>query len=835
MEVGLVQQIDIDNEMRESYLSYAMSVIVSRALPDARDGLKPVQWRILYAMADMGLRPNTSHKKSARVVGEVLGKYHPHGDQSVYDAMVRMAQDFSMRYPLVDGQGNFGSIDGDSAAAMRYTEARLTQMGFDLMADIDKNTVDFGTNFDDSLKEPLVLPSSIPNFLVNGSYGIAVGMSTSMPPHNMGEVVAGLTYMIDQWNNLDDVNVGKLMEFIKGPDFPTGGIIFSHRDDSDALTKAYATGRGRVTVRAKVHVESMERNKTRLVVTELPYQVNKSNLLSRIAALHQDGKVEGLTDLRDESDRNGMRIVLETTRTVEPEDVLAQLFKYTPMESTFSIIMVALVDGMPRVLTLKQTLRIYIEHRLEVVRRRSEFDLAKAKDRAHVVEGLLIALDNLDEVISTIRRSRTTESARNNLVKKFKLTERQANAILDLQLRRLAALERRKIQDEHKELLATIAQLETLLSRQDLMLSVVRKELLAVAEQYVDHRRTQIVADDKATVFTADDLIPDQTVWVMIGEEGTIGRTTSRTMPQIPVKPNELPQLVLEANTRDTIYFFAANGDAVGMPVHELPQATSLGEGKHWTRLCGFTKRNHLADAVIVPPGMAANANGYLFLTTLGGEVKRIRLEDLPGTKLEPFSVMRVGKEDALGWVRFTSGHDEIALATAYGQLIRFSEDDVRDMGLPAGGVSGIKFKDVADGVVGMDVIAAGMAGSELEKVALVWSITDNGLAKASPLDMYPTQKRYGQGVVNVKLPKDAEQVVGVTIGDENMELIVKTSTGSAKRFKLGGAVSGSRPIRPRPLFKAGPRTRITGVIRLTSRPSAEEEPEALKQLSLIS
>ncbi|MEZ4643725.1 MAG: DNA topoisomerase (ATP-hydrolyzing) [Chloroflexota bacterium] len=485
MEIGLVKKIDIDQEMRESYLSYAMSVIVSRALPDARDGLKPVQRRILYAMYDMGLRPDSPYKKSARVVGEVLGKYHPHGDQSVYDAMVRMAQDFSMRYALVDGQGNFGSIDGDAAAAMRYTEARMSSMGYDMLEDIGKNTVDFTSNFDDSLKEPSVLPATVPNLLVNGSAGIAVGMATSIPPHNLGEVVDALTYMLNNWEHLDEVSVADLMQFIQGPDFPTGGLVFRHRsedDETDAIANAYATGRGRITVRAKAHVEQMGRNKSRIVITELPYQANKTNLLGRIADLHRDGKIEGLTDLRDESDRNGMRIILETTRNVEPEDVLAELFRLTPMQSTFSISLLALVNGEPRILTLKQALRVFLEHRLDIVRRRSEYDLERARQRAHILEGLLIALDNLDEVIDTIRRSRTVETARVNLIKKFKLSEIQAQAILDMQLRRLAALERRKIQDEHQETLNLIKYLERLLSRPDLMRDVVKAELLAIRQ-----------------------------------------------------------------------------------------------------------------------------------------------------------------------------------------------------------------------------------------------------------------------------------------------------------------------------------------------------------------
>ncbi|MGD2077173.1 MAG: DNA topoisomerase 4 subunit A, partial [Chloroflexota bacterium] len=581
-----------------------MSVIVSRALPDVRDGLKPVQRRILYAMYDMRLNPDGPYKKSARVVGEVLGKYHPHGDQSVYDTMVRMAQGFSMRYPLVDGQGNFGSIDGDAAAAMRYTEARMAAMGHDMLQDIGLDTVEFVTNFDDSLQEPSVLPSIIPNMLVNGSSGIAVGMSTSIPPHNLAEVIEALTYMLDNWHRLDDISVADLMAFIKGPDFPTGALVFRYKEargdgQVDALTNAYATGRGRVIVRAKAHVEHMERNKSRIVISELPYQTNKTNLLGRVADLHRDGKIEGLTDLRDESDRHGMRIILETTRNVEPESVLADLFRLTPMQSTFSIIMVALVNGEPKVVSLKQALRYYLEHRLEVIKRRSEFELARAQERAHILEGMMIALDHLDEVIDTIRRSRNVDTARRNLMRSFKLSEIQATAILDMQLRRLAALERRKLQDEYKEKQKLISNLERLLSKPELMRLAVKEELHQVREKYGDVRRTQIVDDSsKGSDVTAADLLPDELVWVTIGDGGSIARITGATEPRIQAKSSEVPLTMIQANTQDVLYLFGADGQAVSLPVYQLPQAREFGGGTHWADLTGFTRRDHVAAAV---------------------------------------------------------------------------------------------------------------------------------------------------------------------------------------------------------------------------------------------
>lgn len=831
MEIGLVKQINIDKEMRESYLSYAMSVIVSRALPDARDGLKPVQRRILYAMYDMSLRPDGAHKKSARVVGEVLGKYHPHGDQSVYDAMVRMAQDFSMRYTLVDGQGNFGSIDGDAAAAMRYTEARMSPIGYDLLNDIGKDTVDYGTNFDDSLKEPTVLPSILPNLLVNGSSGIAVGMATSVPPHNLGEVIDAVVYMIDNWQKLDDVAVPDLMQFIKGPDFPTGGIIFRYRgaeNETDAISAAYGTGRGRVTVRAKTHVEQMGRNKSRIVITELPYQANKTNLLGRIANLHRDGKIEGLTDLRDESDRNGMRIVLETTRNVEPEDVLADLFRLTPMQSTFSISLLALVNGEPRVLTLKQALRVYIDHRLEIVQRRSEYDLAKAKARAHILEGLLVALDHLDEVISTIRRSRTTDTAKANLIKKFKLTELQAQAILDMQLRRLAALERRKIQDEYKEKKQEIKQLEKLLGSPELMRTAVKEELLSIRKKYNDPRRTQIVDSVDSKVLTASDLLPDQQVWVVVSEKGTIFRTTTPEMINIPRKPAEQPMTIMEANTQDTLYLFVANGTAVSLPVYQLPIARELGQGTHWADMTGLTRRNHLAAAVVIPMECTAS---YLVLATLGGVVKRVKIEDVPGITTEPFTLINVAKEDALGWVKMTSGTEEVILVTAAGQAIRFKEDSIRPMGLSAGGVMGIKLKTETDGVVAVELVDPG---------AFLWSITDNGWAKATPLAEYPVQGRYGQGVVNVRLPKESTEVVTAVVAQEETQIIITTKLGSTKKTQVKQTQAiGRRSLKPREIIAISARNRVTGAVCVKSRPTTAEEAEAqktavAKQLTLL-
>ena len=488
-----IQPINIESEMRDAYLSYAMSVIVSRALPDARDGLKPVHRRILYAMHDMGMQPTSTHKKSARIVGEVLGKYHPHGDGAVYDTMVRMAQDFSMRYMLIDGQGNFGSIDGDGAAAMRYTEARMADIGAELLVDINKETVNFVDNFDATLREPAVLPAMAPNLLVNGASGIAVGMSTNIPPHNLGEICDALVYMLENWTRLDAIDVDELMRFVKGPDFPTGGVIYKLRGGEDMLRAALATGRGKITLRAKAHIENMGRGKSRIIISELPFQTNKTTLIERIASLASSGKLEGLADMRDESDRqNTVRLVIELQRGVDVTGVMKQLFKLTPLQTTFGIIMLALVDGQPRLLSLKQALRVYLDHRLEVMRRRSVFDRARARERAHVLEGLIIALDNLDEVIKTIRKSRNSDTARRNLVKNFKVTEIQAQAILEMPLRRLASLEIRKIRDEHKEKLKLIKSLEALLASPRKQRRHIADELKRVKDKYGDPRRTFI-------------------------------------------------------------------------------------------------------------------------------------------------------------------------------------------------------------------------------------------------------------------------------------------------------------------------------------------------------
>ncbi|MEB2286930.1 MAG: DNA topoisomerase 4 subunit A [Anaerolineae bacterium] len=778
----MIRQRDINQELQESYLDYAMSVIVARALPDARDGLKPVHRRILYAMYDMGVRPGTPYKKSARIVGEVLGKYHPHGDMAVYEAMTRMAQDFSMRYELVDGQGNFGSIDGDAPAAMRYTEARMAALGDELLLDIEKNTVEWEDNFDGSLREPLALPANFPNLLVNGASGIAVGMSTSIPPHNFGEVCDALVFLLERWDSLDDIGVPELMQFIKGPDFPTGGVVYTldNGSEEDQLRAAYATGRGKIKVRAKVHIEELGRGRSRIIISEIPYQTNKTSLIERIAELSRDGRIEGIADLRDESDRNGLRIVIDVMRTADALDVLATLFKYTPLESTFSIIMLALVDGEPRRLSLKQALRVYLEHRLEVIRRRSEFDLAQARARAHILEGLLTALDNLDEVIETIRHSRTAETAHGNLRKRFKLSDAQATAILQMQLRRLAALERRKLEDEYKEKLQLIKMLEALLASPRMMRVEVARELGAIREKYADPRRTVIhsgaVGDAKADDF----LGPNEDTWVTLTASGLLSRTFADDSPRT-AEITDPPRAVLASNTTHTLYLFTADGNCATAPVKLLPQSDSPQQGTHYGTLCALGNSDTITCALSLSPGVET---GCLAAITALGEVKRLRLEDLPGLVARPFKFMDIEKDDRLIWVGYVADDDQIVLATAQGQAIRFEVEQVRPTGLGAGGMRAVKLSGPRDRVVG-----AGIA----DERARVWVCTDTGVAKSTAVTEYPTQGRGGQGVITIKLPKDAQGLAAATVGRPDDVIVVVTNKGQAASTRIGLAPQGGR------------------------------------------
>ncbi len=808
MTNGLVRQVNIGQEMREAYLDYAMSVIVARALPDARDGLKPVHRRILYAMYDLGMRADTPYKKCARIVGEVLGKYHPHGDAAVYDALVRMAQDFSMRYPLIDGQGNFGSVDGDGAAAMRYTEARMTEMGEELLTNINMDTVDFGDNFDGTLQEPLVLPTSIPNLLVNGSSGIAVGMSTNIPPHNLGEISDALIYLLQKWDEFDEIGVEDLMQFVKGPDFPTGGLVYRHingsADGEDSLVSAYATGRGKITMRAKMHIEDMGRGKSRIIVSELPFQTNKSALVERIANLVRDGRLEGIADLRDETDRQGLRLAIELQRGIDATPVIEKLFKLTPLQETFSIIMLALVNNEPRVLSLKQCLKIYLDHRLDVVRRRSEYELARTRERAHILEGLLKALDALDEVIATIRKSRNAETARNNLVALLKITEIQAQAILDMQLRRLAALERKKIEDEYKEKMALIKYLEGLLTSPKQMRDVIAEEVRTIKSAYGDPRRTIIVDSTAgASVTTESLLLPLEATWVTLTVADKIARSFEATPPKITGDVKEPPRFIIESDSTQILYLFSTEGMCATIPVHQLPQVNDPAEGTTYRDLCGFKNGEQIAAVLSLAPSLS---EGYLLFATSGGEVKRLRIEDLPGMMANTFKVMDVETGDSLLAVLPTGGEYEIVLTTSRGQAIRFKESDVRPTGLGAGGMRGIKLGADQDRVIG-----AGIADDSLH----LWTITDDGVAKSSPMSEYPTQGRAGAGVVTMKLPQDSQGLAAAAIAKLDDGITVLTSKHRAKYMRLSLAPSGRRDKRGDIVISLGNKEQVAAVVSL--------------------
>jgi DNA gyrase subunit A len=782
MEVGLVRRIDIDHEMQQSYLDYAMSVIVARALPDARDGLKPVHRRILHAMYTMGVRPDTEFKKSARIVGEVLGKYHPHGDMAVYEAMARLAQAFSMRYPLIDGQGNFGSIDGDSPAAMRYTEARLAPLAMLALADIDRDTVDFVPNFDGSLPEPTVLPAGFPNLLINGATGIAVGMATNIPPHNLGEVCEALIHLLENWSRLDKITVDDLMQFIHGPDFPTGGLLLRSRDKGEGLSAAYGTGRGRVLVQARAHIEEMGRGRSRLIVTELPYQTNKSSLIERIAELSRTGGLDGLSDLRDESDRQGMRIVIELARTADPEKVLAALYQRTPMQSTFGISLLALVEDEPRLLSLKQALRVYLEHRLEVTRRRSQYDLEQAQERAHVLAGLRLALQHLDEVIQLIRAAHDADQARLRLMKRFKLSDIQARAILDMPLRRLASLERKKIDQEYKETLARIAELESLLASEKRMRSHVAEELSQLKAEYGDRRRTQIIDAGKARrtkgALTAGDVLEDKETWVVVTASGLISRTPTARLPRLSGK--DAPVIVAGARTRDVLYLFAADGRCAATEVHRLPESDDPGRGSPAGGATPLPPGVRPVAATVLPSDRREVAPGFLVFGTVQGVVKKTPQDAFPGPSARPFTAIKLGTGDSLGWVRRSSGADEIILATSAAMVIRFPEEEIRPVGLNAAGVMGIRLERKERLVV----LEIARPGGEL----LV--LSDSGMAKRVPLDQFPQQGRAGRGV---RIYRTGVGLAGAILGSGDDHAIAHLTRAGARSLRFSDAPRRSR------------------------------------------
>ncbi len=784
MVLGNTRPVSIEDEMKSSYLDYAMSVIVSRALPDVRDGLKPVHRRILYAMHGLGLTHASAQKKSARIVGEVLGKYHPHGDTSVYDAMVRMAQDFSMRYVLVDGQGNFGSMDNDPPAAMRYTEVRLAHISEQMLVDIDKNTVNFMPNFDDSLKEPSVLPARLPNLLVNGSSGIAVGMTTNIPPHNLGEVCDAISYLIDN----PGVTVDELTQFIKGPDFPTAGIILGQ----EGIKNAYATGHGRIVVQARAHIaDTPGLERRQIVVTELPYQTNKAALVERIAELVKAKRIRGISELRDESDRQGMRIVIEVGRGAQPEQVLNSLYKYTAMRSAFFVNMLALVDGQPKVISLKEALQYYIDFRREVVTRRSRFELKVARERAHILEGLKIALDHIDKVIATIRKAQTAEIARQNLMTDFGLSQAQAQAILDMQLRRLANLERKKIFDEYAELLKTISYLEDLLANPRRILHLIKEDVAELKSNYGDSRRTEI-SEQEAIEFNVEDLIPHQRVAVTLSQRGFIKRVPAQAYkPQhrggkgiigMVTREADAVRLLAAADTHDNLLFFTNRGKVFNLKCYEIPADSSrTAKGMAIVNLFPITENERITAMVVVSD---FKPDVYLLLATCRGEIKKTTLDSFAAVRSSGLIAMDLEEGDELVAAGLATERDDIILVTQKGQTIRFAVSSLRAASRTSGGVRGIRLADV-DQVIGMDIVYPD---------ALLLVITSRGLGKLTPIDDYPRQHRTGRGVRTFNIIEKSGDVTAAEVVSLSDQLMIISADGIVERTPVKGiSVQGRR------------------------------------------
>jgi DNA gyrase subunit A len=777
ISAGKVIPVYVEDEMQKCYIDYAMSVIVQRALPDVRDGLKPVHRRILYAMNEAGMLPNKAYKKSARIVGDVLGKYHPHGDSSVYDAIVRLAQDFSTRYLMVDGHGNFGSVDGDPPAAMRYTEVRMGKIAVEMLRDIEKDTVDFIPNYDESLKEPTVLPAKVPALLINGSAGIAVGMATNIPPHNLGEVVDACVMLIDN----PDATIDQLMTAIKGPDFPTGAKILG----LSGIRQAYTTGRGVVKVRAKTHVEPMPKNKNRIVVTEIPYQVNKAKLIENIAHLVQDKTLEGITDLRDESDRKGMRIVIELRSDVVPEIMLNKLYKHTQLQDSFGIIMLALVSGHPRILNLKQILEYYLDHQKDVITRKCRYELKKAKERAHILEGLKIALDHLDEVIATIRASANGDVAKAALMEKFGLSDRQAQAILDMRLQRLTGLERQKIEDEYKEVMATIAYLEDVLSDEHKIMGIAREDLLDVKKRFGDARRTSIVPDTGD--LETEDLIAEEDVVITISHQSYIkrqaltnfrnqnrgGRGIKAGSGKIVKEDNKVKgdfsEHLLMASTHDNILFFTNRGRVYRQKGFEIPEASRTAKGTFIRNLLPLEENEKVNAVIAVKSGISEDEKKFLFMATNLGYVKRTSVSEFKSARKGGLIAINLGEGEELIDVKLTSGHNDILLATRDGYAIHFQEDDVRPMGRTSHGVRGISLRP-HDSVVSMD--------SCVDDTGEVLTVTDKGQGKRTNISEYRVQTRGGKGIINLKVTNKTGLIVGSKFINESQEIMLISAAG---------------------------------------------------------
>ncbi|MBU1087286.1 MAG: DNA gyrase subunit A [Candidatus Omnitrophica bacterium] len=805
--------VPIEEEMKKSYIDYAMSVIVGRALPDIRDGLKPVHRRILYAMKDLNLDHSKPYKKSARIVGEVLGKYHPHGDTAVYDSMVRMVQEFSLRYPLIDGQGNFGSVDGDSAAAMRYTEARMAAITREMLVDIDKETVDFAPNFDESLKEPRLLPAALPNLLINGSSGIAVGMATNIPPHNLNEVIDGVVCLIDN----PETTVKELIQIIPGPDFPTGGIICGR----EGIKQAYKTGRSPIRVRAKAAIEQHKNNKETIVIREIPYQVNKTNVINNIVKLVQDKKIEGISDVRDESDKEGMRLVIELKRDGNAQVVLNLLYKHTQLETTFGIIFLALVDNQPQILPLKQILQHFIEHRKIIIIRRTKYDLRKAQERAHILEGLKICLDNLDKVIKTIRESKTTPDARIALMERFKLSELQAQAILEMQLQRLTGLERDKVENEYLELIKKITMLKAILEDPKKVLSIIKEELLELKKKYGDARRTQIIAavDD----LEIEDLIAQEEVVITLSHAGYIKRLPVSAYRKqrrggvgvsgAGMREEDFIEHLFVASTHDYLLVFTNRGKVFWLKVYEIPQAGRVSKGKAIVNLLPFDSGETIAALIQVKEFTEGN---FLIMSTANGQVKKTDLMAYSNPRKGGINAITIKDNDALISCRLTDGNEEVFLATLQGKAIRFSEADVRDMGRTASGVRGISLAK-GDKVIGMELV---------RKDGTLLTVTEKGSGKRTKMEEYRTQTRGGKGLINIKTTAANGLVVAVNSVTDNDDLMLITSSGMIVRSPIKDIRATGRSTQGVRMIRLKQDDRLVAVARLAAKDEDVEDAD---------
>ena len=811
--IGHLMPLNIEDELKKSFISYAMAVIVSRALPDVRDGLKPVHRRILYSMHELGVTPDKPFRKSARIVGDVLGKYHPHGDSSVYDAMVRLAQDFSTHYLLVEGQGNFGSVDGDGAAAMRYTEARLSKLSMEMVRDIEKETVDFYPNFDETLMQPAVMPSRFPNLLVNGSSGIAVGMATNIPPHNLGEVIDGVVCMLDN----PDCTVDDLMKHIKGPDFPTGGVILGRRGIYDA----YHTGKGRIIVRAKSEIEDMGGNRHRIVVTEIPYMVNKAKLIEKIAEMVHDKTVDGISDIRDESDRKGMRIVIELKRDTNAQVVLNTLYKHTQLQDTFGAIMLALVDGEPKILSLKQMIHHYIEHQEDVIRRRTKYDLDKAEARSHILEGLLIALDNIDEVIALIRASRTTQDARDGLMERFGLTERQAQAILDMRLQRLTGLERDKLEAEYAELQKLIAYYRQVLADEQMVFGIIKDEILEIKRKYADERKTEISSMegeiDMLDLIDEEDMVVTLTHYGYVkrlpkatyraqkrGGKGVVGATT---------REEDFVDQMYVTSTHDPLMFFTNRGRVYQLNCYEIPEAGRTARGTAIINLLQLDPGEKVTAMLPVP---AEKVEGhYLVMATRKGIIKRTSLDEFTNLRKAGLIAMVLREDDDLIGVALTDGTGEVLLGTRDGMAIRFAESDMRPIGRNAMGVKSIELED-DDEVVDMSIVEEG---------ALVLSITENGYGKRTELEEYRIQSRGGKGIKAMNLTSKVGRLAGQMMVHEDEDILIITDDGTVIRMPVADISVLGRNTQGVRLMRVEDGCKVVCV----ARAEAEEEDEALE------